>query len=224
MGWQFQETGSEGTECPATHLEKTFSRYSSVRHSFKPPKYQPLPSNPPEPTFRDETSNFFLRTAPAASRWHCRAVLRRLEGASQRKMIPRSQVRGSRSSGDGRQRKAALPMAASSGSPPSLAKDVSLSMLLLKKIRHDRASRGNGITEALTPETRYKAPSNSSSRQLTGQCAYLKAQAGSGEGRGPERGGTARNTGRRSMRCSLQYFHLHSSGLLSRVFHSQDLL
>lgn len=90
----------------------------------------------------------FLRTAPAASRWHCRAVLRRLEGASQSKMLSGSQVPGSRSSDDGRQRKAALPMAASPGSPPSLAKDVSLSMLLLEKSRHDRASRGNAITEA----------------------------------------------------------------------------
>ena len=148
MGWQFQETGSKGTECPATHLETTFSGYSSVRHVSKPPKYQPQTSNPPEPTFREETSNFSLRTTPRASRWHCRAVLRRLEGAGWRKILPGSQVRGSRSSGDGRQRKAALPMTASSASPPSSAKDVSLSMLLLEKSRHDRASRGNAITEA----------------------------------------------------------------------------
>lgn len=34
----------------------TFSKYSSTRHTSKPPKYQPLSSNPPKPKFRQKLS------------------------------------------------------------------------------------------------------------------------------------------------------------------------
>lgn len=200
----------------------TFSEYSSARHTSKPPKYQLLQSpRVPHSETKTLSTDWLWRPLGGTMELFCVAWRVQAGGRCSQALWAPWPLWGSRSLGNRMQWKAAAPQgyqlgfAAVLGTGPRAASSKRRARLRLQRQGHYKAWQ---------PMPFINHPSSSSSRDSSLPSVLSRGPGQMGEGQGPERGGIGRDTNRCSVRCSWQHLHLHSSALLYRVFHSQDLL